>query len=82
MTIAHRQLMDGSFPRDDHGIRRHVRRAFLYVKALSIANNGFGDLLEFLAANFADSVCGFSVMDNHRSVLCQLGPDVEKYWSE
>lgn len=40
------------------------------------------DRLELLAANFAVSVCGFSVMDNHLNVLCRLDPDVAKHWSD
>ena len=40
------------------------------------------DRLELLAENFAVSVCGFSLMDNHLHVLVRLDPGVADGWSD
>jgi len=37
--------------------------------------------LEVLADQFAVSVGGFSIMDNHVHVLCRLDPEIAKTWS-
>jgi REP element-mobilizing transposase RayT len=38
--------------------------------------------LELLARQFAISVCGFSVMDNHLHVLCRLDPQASDSWTD
>ena len=40
------------------------------------------DRLELLAANFAVSVCGFAVMDDHFHVLARLDPRAASEWSD
>ena len=50
--------------------------------ALSIGKKWIEDRLELLAQNFAISVAGFAVMDNHLHVLCRLDPDDCKQWSD
>ena len=82
MTIACRQLVDASLTRYYHCISRCVRRAFLCGEGFEHRKQWMEDRLELLAANFAVSVCGFRVMDNHLHVLCWLDPDAAKHWSD
>ena len=81
MTIARRQLVDSSLTRYYHCTSRCVRRAFLCGEGFEHRKQWIEDRLELLAANFAVSVCGFCVMDNHLHVLCRLDPDVAKRWT-
>ena len=59
-----------------------MRRASLCGEGFEHRKQWIEDRLELLAGNFAVSVCGFSVMDNHLHVLCRLDPDVAKDWSD
>ena len=82
MTVARSQLVDAGLTRYYHCISRCVRRAFLCGEGCEHRKQWIEDRLEMLAASFAVSVCGFSVMDNHLHVLCRLDPDVAKGWSD
>ena len=82
MTMARSQLVDLEVTRYYHCISRCVRRAFLCGEGYEHRKQWIEDRIELLAENFAVSVCGFSVMDNHLHVLVRLDPDVAKGWSD
>ena len=82
MTIARGQLVDLEVTRYYHCISRCVRRAFLCGEGYEHRKQWIEDRIELLAANFAVSVCGFSVMDNHLHVLVRLDPDMAETWSD
>ena len=82
MTTARSRLVDLDVTRYYHCISRCVRRAFLCGEGYEHRKQWIEDRLELLASNFAISVCGFSVMDNHLHVLVRLDPDVAKQWSD
>ncbi len=82
MTVPRRQLVDPEVTRYYHCISRCVRRAFLCGEGYEHRKQWIEDRLELLAANFALSVCGFSVMDNHLHVLVRLDVDVADKWSD
>jgi hypothetical protein len=67
MTIARTQLVDLSLARWYHCITRCGRRAFLLGEGDHNRKERINNRLEELADIFAAAVCGFSVMDNHRS---------------
>ncbi len=74
--------MDLEITRYYHCISRCVRRAFLCGEGFEHRKQWIEDRLQLLAENFAISVCGFSVMDNHLHVLVRLDPAVPTTWSE
>ena len=82
MTMARSQLVDLDVTRYYHCISRCVRRAFLCGEGFEHRKQWIEDRIELLAASFAVSVCGFSVMDNHLHVLVRLDPDAAKQWSD
>ena len=81
MTMARSRLVDLDVTRYYHSISRCVRGAFLGGEGYEHRKQWIEDRLELLASNFAISVCGFSVMDDHLHVLVRLDPDVAKKWS-
>jgi len=82
MTMARKLLVDVSVTRFYHCISRCVRKAFLCGEGCEHRKQWLEDRLELLAENFAVSVCGFSLMDNHLHVLVRLDPGVADGWSD
>ncbi len=82
MTVARKTLVDVSLTRYYHCISRCVRGAFLCGEGFEHRKQWIEDRLELLAAQFAVSVCGFAVMDNHLHVLLRLDPSVSKDWTD
>lgn len=82
MTVARSQLVDVEVSRYYHCISRCVRRAFLCGEGYEHRKQWIEDRLELLAGNFAVSVCGFSVMDNHLHVLVRLDPGMADQWTD
>lgn len=82
MTIARNLLVDLQMTRYYHCISRCVRRAFLCGEGYEHRKQWIEERLELLAKNFAVSVCGFAVMDNHLHVLARLDPEEARQWSE
>ncbi len=82
MTVARSQLIDLEMTRYYHCISRCVRRAFLCGGGFEHRKTWIEERLQLLARNFALSVCGFSVMDNHLHVLCRLDPGVADKWTD
>ena len=82
MTVARGQLVDVGVTRYYHCVSRCVRRAFLCGEGFEHRKQWIEDRLELLAGNFAISVCGFAVMDNHLHVLVRLDPGVADGWSD
>lgn len=82
MTMARKLLVDVEVTRYYHCISRCVRRAFLCGEGFEHRKKWIEERLELLAGNFAVSVCGFAVMDNHLHVLCRLDPGVAENWSD
>lgn len=81
MTIPRRELVDVEVTRYYHCISRCVRRAFLCGDGFEHRKQWIEDRLKLLAANFAISTGGFTVMDNHLHLLLRLDPDDAKSWS-
>ena len=82
MTVARSQLVDVEVSRYYHCISRCVRRAFLCGEGYEHRKQWIEERIELLANNFAVSVCGFSVMDNHLRVLVRLDSDVAERWTD
>jgi len=82
MTVARSLLVDLQLTRYYHCISRCVRRAFLCGDGYEHRKQWIEDRLELLAKNFAVSVCGFAVMDNHLHVLARLDVEDAKRWSD
>ena len=82
MTLARNLLVDLQLTRYYHCISRCVRRAFLCGEGYEHRKQWIEQRLELLAGNFAVSVCGFAIMDNHLHVLARLDPEVAKPWSD
>jgi hypothetical protein len=82
MTVARSLLVDLEVTRYYHCISRCVRRAFLCGEGFEHRKAWIEQRLELLAGNFAVSVCGFAVMDNHLHVLCRLDPGVAEAWPD
>ncbi len=82
MTVARKTLVDVSLTRYYHCISRCVRGAFLCGEGFEHRKQWIEDRLEILATQFAVSVCGFAVMDNHLHVLLRLDPSVSKDWTD
>ena len=81
MTVARKLLVDLEVSRYYHCISRCVRRAFLCGEGFEHRKKWIEERLELLAGNFAVSVCGFSIMDNHLHCLTRLDPGIAKKWS-
>ena len=82
MTMARSRLVDLDVTRYYHCISRCVRRAFLCGEGFEHRKQWIEDRIERLAASFAVSVCGFSVMGNHLHVLVRLDPSIADAWSD
>ena len=82
MTIARKVLVDLSVTRWYHCISRCVRRAFLCGEGFEHRKQWIENRLQLLAENFAVSVGGFAVMDNHLHVLVRLDPDAAADFSD
>lgn len=80
MTMARSQLVDLEVTRYYHCISRCVRRAMLCGEGFEHRKQWIEQRLELLAQNFALSVCGFAVMDNHLHVLVRLDPSRGQSW--
>jgi REP element-mobilizing transposase RayT len=80
MTVPRSQLVDLDVTRYYHCISRCVRRAMLCGQGFEHRKQWIEDRLERLAENFAISVCGFAVMDNHLHVLVRLDPARAQGW--
>ncbi len=85
MTIARSKLVDVAVSRWYHCISRCVRRSHLFAEG---EDSNSGDRkgwierrLKELAAIFAVSVGGFSVMDNHLHVLLRLDSQLAESWT-
>ncbi len=81
MTIARREIVDVSVTRWYHCISRCVRGGFLMGEGYAERKQWVEDRLQLLASNFAVSVGGFAIMDNHLHVLCRLDSDEADRWS-
>ena len=82
MTTARNQLVDVDVTRYYHCISRCVRRAMLCGEGFEHRKQWIEDRIELLAENFAISVAGFAVMDNHLHLLLRLDPDDARSWSD
>lgn len=81
MTMARSELVDVQVTRYYHCISRCVRQAMLCGPGYEHRKQWIEERLELLARNFAVSVCGFAVMDNHLHVLVRLDPSALASWS-
>jgi hypothetical protein len=81
MTMARSDLVDLQVTRYYHCISRCVRQAMLCGQGYEHRKQWIEERLELLARNFAVSVCGFAVMDNHLHVLVRLDPSELETWS-
>ena len=82
MTVARKVLVDLALTRYYHCISRCVRGAMLCGEGFEHRKQWIEQRLETLAAQFAVSVCGFAVMDNHLHVLARLDPSAGDGWSD
>ena len=83
MTISRSRLVDTTVSRWYHCISRCVRRAHLMgTEAAPGRKDWIENRLKELDQIFADSVGGFSLMDNHLHLLLRIDPDVAKGWSD
>lgn len=82
MTTARGQIVDTDLTRYYHCISRCVRGAFLCGDGYEHRKDWIEQRIELLAQNFAISVAGFSVMDNHIHLLLRLDPDDVSLWSD
>ena len=82
MTMPRRLLVDVDVTRYYHCISRCVRRAFLCGQGFEHRKAWIEARLELLAGQFAVSVCGFAILDNHLHVLCRLDPSAADGWSD
>ncbi len=82
MTMPRRQLVDVAVTRYYHCISRCVRRAFLCGGSVAHRKAWIEARLETLARQFAISVCGFAILDNHLHVLCRLDTGIASGWSD
>ncbi|WP_417735804.1 transposase [Rosistilla oblonga] len=85
MTMARKYLVDPAVTRWYHCISRCVRQTLLLHDNSRDTKRDWRqwieDRLQLLDSNFAISVGGFSVMDNHLHVLCRLDPEAADRWS-
>lgn len=82
MTMPRRQLVDVAITRYYHCISRCIRRAFLCGEGVTHRKAWIEARLETLARQFAVSVCGFAILDNHLHVLCRLDSGAAESWSD
>ncbi len=79
MTIPRKRLVDPKVTRYYHCISRCVRQAYLCGEE---RKQWLEARIELLTENFAISVCGFAILDNHLHVLTRLDPDSADTWSD
>ena len=82
MTTARSELVDPDLTRYYHCISRCVRGAFLCGEGFEHRKTWIEKRIELLANNFAISIAGFAVMDNHIHLLVRLDPDDVNDWSD
>jgi REP element-mobilizing transposase RayT len=82
MTMPRRLLVDVDITRYYHCISRCVRQAFLCGDGQEHRKAWIEARLELLAGQFAISVCGFAILDNHLHLLCRLDPGAADNWSD
>jgi REP element-mobilizing transposase RayT len=82
MTIARSQIVDVQTTRYYHCISKVVRGAFLMGVGYEHRKRWVEQRLEHLANNYAVSVAGFAIMDNHLHVLVRLDPEIARSWSD
>jgi len=80
--MPRRLLVDVEVTRHYHCISRCVRRAFLCGEGFEHRKALIESRIQFLASQFAISVCGFAVLDNHLHILCRLDPSTADGWSD
>lgn len=80
MTMARSQLVDVGVTRYYHCISRCVRQAMLCGQGCEHRKTWIEERLQRLTENFALSVCGYAVMDNHLHVLIRLDPARTEEW--
>ena len=82
MTTARSEIVDPDLTRYYHCISRCVRGAFLCGEGFEHRKTWIEKRIELLANNFAISIAGFAVMDNHIHLLVRLDPDDVNEWSD
>ena len=80
MTMPRRQLVEFAFTRYCHCIVRRVRCALLCGRGFEHRKAWTEARLEVLSKQFAVSVCGFAILDNHLHVPCRPDPGVAAGW--
>ena len=81
MTTARKELVDVNVTRWYHCISRCVRAAFLMAEGADDRKQWIEDRLKRLAEQFAVSVGGFAILDNHLHVLVRLDPGMAAKWT-
>lgn len=81
MTTARRDLVDTNVTRYYHCISRCVRGAFLCGEGFEHRRQWIEKRLQVLAKNFAISIAGFSVMQNHFHLVVRLDESDADNWS-
>jgi len=82
MTVARSEIVDVEMTRYYHVISKTVRGAWLLKEGREDRKQWIEDRLELLAGNFAVSVAGFAILDNHLHLLVRLEPDMGKELSD
>lgn len=82
VTVPRSQLVDLELTRYYHCMSRCVRGAHLCGAGYEHRKVWLESRIELLARNFAVSVCGFAILDNHFHVLCRLDPKSEPTWTD
>lgn len=81
MTTARKEIVDPNVTRWYHCVSKCVRNGYLLEGGIQDRKQWIERRLELLAGNFAVSVAGFAILDNHLHVLCRLDPDLAREWS-
>ncbi len=81
MTQARKNIVDVTVTRWYHCLSRCVRGGFLMGEGYGDRKAWIEQRLERLTANFAVSVGGFAILDNHLHVLTRLDPEDAVNWS-
>lgn len=83
MTTARKMIVDPNRTRCYHCISTCVRsERLLACDKSGKRKKWIEDRLKSLAEQFAVSVCGFAILDNHMHVLCRLDPSTATDWSD
>ena len=81
MTVARREIVDLNVTRWYHCTSKCVRGGYLMGEGYEDRKQWIENRLQALADNFAVSVAGFAILDNHLHVLCRLDPDQARQWT-